>query len=140
MPHLRYPLVPGYEAAGTVLSAGADVRDVRVGDHVFVGGSMCYTDVAAAFGGQSSRLVKRAAQVVPLNGIAPSHGPLLALAATALHGVRRLGDVTGERVAVLGLGAVGQLAAAFLKAGGATVVVADRSRRATRRRGRRRGL
>jgi 3-hydroxyethyl bacteriochlorophyllide a dehydrogenase len=128
MPHLRYPLVPGYEAVGTVLSAGPDVRGVSVGDQVFVGGSMCYTDVAAAFGGQSSRLVKRAAQVVPLFGIAPAQAPLLALAATALHGVRRLGDVSGARVAVLGLGAVGQLAAAFLKAGGAQVIVADRSR------------
>ena len=127
MPHLRYPLVPGYEAAGTVFSTGADVTNVRPGDHVFVGGSMCYTDVAAAFGGQSSRLIKRAAQVVPLEGIPVAHAPLLALAATALHGVRRLGDVAGRRVAVLGMGAVGQLAAQFLTAAGAHAVLVDRS-------------
>jgi 3-hydroxyethyl bacteriochlorophyllide a dehydrogenase len=127
MPHLRYPLVPGYEAAGTVVSVGADVPDIRVGDDVFVGGSMCYADVAAAFGGQSSRTIKRAAQAVPLNGIAPAHAPLLALAATSLHGVRRLGDVTGQRIAVLGMGAVGQLAASFLMVAGAHVVAVDRS-------------
>jgi 3-hydroxyethyl bacteriochlorophyllide a dehydrogenase len=127
MPHLRYPLVPGYEAAGTVTSAGSAVRDVSAGDEVFVGGSMCYTDVAAAFGGQSSRLVKRSAQVVPLHGIPLAQAPLLALAATALHGVRRLGDVRGERVAVLGMGAVGQLAARFLALAGAHVVAVDRS-------------
>ena len=127
MPQLRYPLVPGYEAAGTVVGVGADVRDVRVGDEVFVGGSMCYTDVAAAFGGQSSRLVKRAAQVVSLDGIPLAHAPLLALAATALHGVRRLGDVADRRVALLGMGAVGQLAARFLTAAGAHVVIVDRS-------------
>ena len=127
MPHLRYPLVPGCEAAGRVLSVGPDVTNVRAGDEVFVGGSMCYTDVAAAFGGQSSRLIKRAAQVVPLDGIPVAHAPLLALAATALHGVLRLGDVSGRRVAVLGLGAVGQLAAAFLTAAGAETVVIDRS-------------
>jgi 3-hydroxyethyl bacteriochlorophyllide a dehydrogenase len=127
IPQLRYPLVPGYEAAGTVLSAGAEVTNVRVGDEVFVGGSMCYTDVAAAFGGQSSRLVKRAAQVVALDGIPVAHAPLLALAATALHGVRRLGDVAGKRIAVLGMGAVGQLAAQFLTAAGAQAVIADRS-------------
>lgn len=126
MPHLRYPLVPGYEAAGTVLAVGADVTGIRPGDHVFVGGSMCYTDVAAAFGGQSSRLIKRAAQVVTLAGIPLAHAPLLALAATALHGVRRLGDVSGRRVAVLGMGAVGQLAAQFLTNAGAHVVIADR--------------
>lgn len=128
MPHLRYPLVPGYEAAGTVLSVGCDVTNVRAGDEVFVGGSMCYTDVAAAFGGQSSRLIKRASQVVALNGIPLAHAPLLALAATALHGVLRLGDVTGMRVAVLGMGAVGQLAARFLTAAGAHAVIVDRSR------------
>jgi 3-hydroxyethyl bacteriochlorophyllide a dehydrogenase len=94
---------------------------------VFVGGSMCYADVAAAFGGQSSRTIKRAAQAVPLNGIAPAHAPLLALAATSLHGVRRLGDVAGQRIAVLGMGAVGQLAASFLMVAGAHVVAVDRS-------------
>ena len=127
MPHIRYPLIPGYEAAGTVASIGADVADIRVGDEVFVGGSMCYSDVAAAFGGQSSRTIKRAVQAVPLNGIAPAHAPLLALAATSLHGVRRLGAVAGQRVAVLGMGAVGQLAASFLSAAGAHVLAVDRS-------------
>ena len=127
IPHLRYPLVPGYEAAGTVVSVGADVTGIAAGDAVFVGGSMCYSDVAAAFGGQSSRTIKRAAQAVPLHGIAPAHAPLLALAATSLHGVRRLGDVAGQRVAVLGLGAVGQLAVSFLVAAGATVVAVDRA-------------
>jgi len=127
MPHIRYPLVPGYEAAGTVSSVGADVANIRVGDNVFVGGSMCYSDVAAAFGGQSSRTIKRASQAVSLNGIAPAHAPLLALAATSLHGVRRLGEVAGQRIAVLGMGAVGQLAASFLSAAGAHVVAVDRS-------------
>jgi 3-hydroxyethyl bacteriochlorophyllide a dehydrogenase len=127
IPHFRYPLVPGYESAGTVTDVGADVRDVRVGDEVFVGGSAGYADVVAAFGGQASRLIKNAAQIVPLHGISLAQAPLLALGATALHGVRRLGDVRGKRVAVLGLGAVGQLAAAFLKAAGAHVVAVDRS-------------
>jgi 3-hydroxyethyl bacteriochlorophyllide a dehydrogenase len=127
MPQLRYPLVPGYESAGTVLSIGSDVTNVRVGEEVFVGGSMCYTDVAAAFGGQSSLLIKRAENVLPLKGIPVAQAPLLALAATSLHGVLRLGDVAGKRVAVLGMGAVGQLAAAFLTAAGAHAVLIDRS-------------
>jgi 3-hydroxyethyl bacteriochlorophyllide a dehydrogenase len=127
MPQIRYPLIPGYEAAGTVVSVGDAVDGIKVGDDVFVGGSMCYNGIAAAFGGQSSRTIKRATQAVPLNGIEPAHAPLLALAATSLHGVRRLGDVAGQRVAVLGMGAVGQLAAAFLTAAGAHVVAVDRS-------------
>jgi len=114
IPHLRYPLVPGYEAVGVVLSVGSDVTDVKPGDEVFVGGSMCFTDLAAAFGGQASRLIKKASQIVPLHGIPLAHAPLLALAATSLHGVRRLGDLSGKRVAVVGMGAIGQFAARFI--------------------------
>jgi 3-hydroxyethyl bacteriochlorophyllide a dehydrogenase len=125
MPHLRFPLVPGYEAVGIVTEAGADVTGVAIGDEVFVGGSMCYTDVAAAFGGQSSRLVKKAAQVVPLHGIPLAHAPLIALAATSLHGIRRLGDVRGKRIGVLGMGAIGQFAGRFAVAEGAHVFEAD---------------
>ena len=127
IPGLGYPIVPGYEAAGRVVAVGPAAEGVAVGDEVFVGGSHCYTDAAAMFGGQSSRLLKRAAQVVPLHGIPLAQAPILALAATALHGVRRLGDVAGKRVAVFGMGAVGQLAAQFLQAAGATVVAVDRS-------------
>jgi 3-hydroxyethyl bacteriochlorophyllide a dehydrogenase len=116
IPHLRYPLVPGYEAVGIVTHVGRDVTDLLAGDEVFVGGSMCFTDVAAAFGGQASRLIKKAAQVVPLHGIPLAHAPLLALAATSLHGVRRLGDLAGKRVGVVGMGAIGQFAARFVAA------------------------
>lgn len=124
-PMLRFPLVPGYESVGIVARVGADVTEVSVGDAVFVGGSMCYTDVAGVFGGNAARLIKRAAQVVPLHGIPLAVAPLLALAATSLHGVRRLGDVRGLRVCVLGMGAIGQFAARFLVAAGAHVTCAD---------------
>ncbi|GAC1308721.1 MAG: zinc-binding dehydrogenase [Vulcanimicrobiaceae bacterium] len=124
-PMLRFPLVPGYEAVGTVARVGADVAGVAVGDEVFVGGSMCYTDVAGVFGGNAARTIKRGSLVVPLHGIPMAHAPLLALAATSLHGVRRLGDVAGKRVAVLGMGAIGHFAARFLVAGGARVTCCD---------------
>ncbi len=124
-PMLRFPLVPGYESAGIVARVGSDVTEVRVGDAVFVGGSMCYTDVAGVFGGNAARLIKKAALVVPLAGIPLAHAPLLALAATSLHGVRRLGAVEGLRVCVLGMGAIGGFAARFLVAAGARVTCAD---------------
>jgi 3-hydroxyethyl bacteriochlorophyllide a dehydrogenase len=126
-PMLRFPLVPGYEAVGVVARVGADVHEVAVGDEVFVGGSMCYTDVAGVFGGNAARTIKSAAQVVPLHGFPLSSAPLLALAATSLHGVRRLGDVGGRSVCVLGMGAIGQFAARFLVAAGARVICADLS-------------
>jgi 2-desacetyl-2-hydroxyethyl bacteriochlorophyllide A dehydrogenase len=86
---------------------------------------MCYTDVAAAFGGQSSRLIKKSSQVVALHGIPLERAPLIALAATSLHGIRRLGEVRGKRIGVLGMGAIGQFAARFAVAEGATVLEAD---------------
>jgi 3-hydroxyethyl bacteriochlorophyllide a dehydrogenase len=124
-PQLRFPLIPGYEAAGIVSAVGSDVTGIRVGDEVFAGGSMCYVDASGVFGGQSSRLIKKAAQLVRLDGIPLAHAPILALAATSLHGVRRLGDVAGKTVVVLGMGAIGALAARFLKAAGARVICAD---------------
>jgi 3-hydroxyethyl bacteriochlorophyllide a dehydrogenase len=124
-PQLRFPLVPGYEAAGIVSSVGSAVSNVRVGDEVFVGGSMCYVDASGVFGGQSSRLIKKASQLVALEGIPLVQAPLLALAATSLHGVRRLGDVAGKTVVVLGMGAIGALAARFLNVAGARVICAD---------------
>jgi len=124
-PFLRFPLVPGYEAVGVVTERGADVHDINVGDEVFVGGSMCYTDIAAAFGGNASQLIKKAAAVVPLRGIPMAQAPLIALAATSLHGIRRLGDIRGKRIGVLGMGAIGQFAARFALAEGAIVSEAD---------------
>ncbi len=124
-PFLRFPLVPGYEAVGVVTERGADVHDIHVGDEVFVGGSMCYTDIAAAFGGNASQLIKKAAAVVPLHGIPMAHAPLIALAASSLHGIRRLGDIRGKRIGVLGMGAIGQFAARFALAAGAIVSEAD---------------
>ena len=93
---------------------------------------MCYTDALGLFGGNAARLLKKAAQVVPLHGIALARAPLLALAATSLHGIRRLGDVKGKRIAVLGMGAIGQFAARFLAHAGAEVlcVEIDEARRA----------
>ncbi len=124
-PQLRFPLVPGYESVGTIARLGSGVEGLAVGDAVFVGGSSSFTDAAGVFGGQAARTIKRAAQLVPLRGIPLQSAPLLALAATSLHGIRRLGDVAGKRVGVLGAGAIGQFAARFLAAGGAEVVCGD---------------
>jgi 3-hydroxyethyl bacteriochlorophyllide a dehydrogenase len=68
--------------------------------------------------------------VVPLDGpngrVAPEKGVLLALAATALHGIDRIAPAPGDRLLVLGQGPVGQLAARLAQARGAWVAVADR--------------
>lgn len=127
MPHpmLQLPVVPGYETVGQVVELGADVDTAWQGRWVYVGGAMCYDGVNAAWGGQSSRLFVDVDRVIPLDNIDPQHGVLLALAATALHGIDVLNPSEGDRILILGQGPVGQLAARIARARGAWVAVTD---------------
>jgi len=128
MPHpmLRLPVIPGYETVGRIVATGADVDAAWRDRWVYVGGALCYEDVNAAWGGQAALLSTAVERVVPLEELDPRHGLLLALAATALHGVDQVQPTAGQRVLVLGQGPVGQLAARFAQQTGAWVAVADR--------------
>lgn len=128
MPHpmLSLPVVPGYETVGRVVEVGAEVDPSWCDRWVYVGGALCYDGVNGAWGGQAATLFTDASRVVPLDGVNPEQGVLLALSATALHGVDRANVQAGQRVLVLGQGPVGQLAARFAQARGASVIVADR--------------
>ena len=129
MPHpmLQLPVVPGYETVGRVVAAGADVDPAWLNRWVYLGGAHCFEGINPAWGGQSAQLFAPAERVVALDGVAPRHGVMLALAATALHGIDVLNPAAGERVLVLGQGPVGQLAARFATGRGAWVAAADRS-------------
>jgi 3-hydroxyethyl bacteriochlorophyllide a dehydrogenase len=129
MPHpmLQLPVIPGYETVGRIAQIGAHVAPALMGQMVYVGGAHCYQGVNAAWGGQSSRIVVPAARVIPLEALDPRHGVMLALAATALHGVDLLDLKADSRVLVIGQGPVGQLAARIAQQRGAWVAVSDRS-------------
>lgn len=128
MPHpmLQLPVIPGYETVGQVVATGANVDTSWQGRWVYVGGALCYEEVNAAWGGQAALLFTDVERVVPLNDLDPRQGLLLALAATALHGVDQVQTTAEQRVLVLGQGPVGQLAARFAQQTGAWVAVADR--------------
>ncbi|MFZ9857682.1 MAG: chlorophyll synthesis pathway protein BchC [Roseiflexaceae bacterium] len=127
MPHpmLQFPVIPGYETVGKVVNAPHDANEL-IGKWVYVGGARCYTDVNPAWGGQSSHLHVDHQRVVSLDGMNPEHGVLLALAATAYHGIDIAGEMAGQRVLVIGQGPVGQLAARIAMLRGAEVTVVDR--------------
>lgn len=129
MPHpmLQLPVVPGYETVGQVTAVGERVSADWLGRWVYVGGALCYDGINAAWGGQAATLFTDVRRVVPLDGVAPRHGVLLALAATALHGIDLLDLRPGDRVLVLGQGPVGQLASRFAQGRGAWVASADRN-------------
>lgn len=131
MPHpmLALPVVPGYETVGRIVELGARAPRELLGAEVYVGGARCYVGVNPAWGGQAARLHVEHTRVIPLEGLDARHGVLLALAATALHGIDVLAggaDMAGRRVLVIGQGPVGQIAARLLRLRGAWVAVADR--------------
>lgn len=132
MPHpmLQLPVVPGYETVGRIVEVGANVDATWRGRMVYVGGALCYEGINSAWGGQAATLFTNVERVTPLDGVDPQQGVLLALAATALHGIDRVQPQRTSgvepRVLVLGQGPVGQLAARFAAQRGANVAVADR--------------
>jgi len=119
-PGLAYPLVPGYETVGTVVTAGPEATAVAVGDSVFVPGSYSFLGVQNIFGGAGSTLIVPHDRVVKVD---PALGPkaiLLALAATSCH----LFSLGGTRVPILypdlivGHGTMGRLLARLVVAAG----------------------
>jgi predicted dehydrogenase/threonine dehydrogenase-like Zn-dependent dehydrogenase len=108
----------GYSAAGEVLACGAGVTGFAVGELVACCGA---------------GLANHAEYVsVPQNLVCPAPkecSALIAATATvgsiALQGVRRAAPALGERVAVLGLGLIGQMTAQLLRASGCVVLGMD---------------
>lgn len=129
MPHpaLSFPVIPGYETVGQIIQVGKKVSEQLLDQWVYVGGARCFKGVNPAWGGQSQYITAEADRVVTLNGVPPDIGVVLALSATALHGVNIAQVRRNDRVLVLGQGIVGQLATRLARrAGAAHVTVADR--------------
>ena len=131
MPHfpgLGYPLVPGYEAVGTIVAA-APGSGLAVGARVFVPGAQCFGAVRGLFGAAASRLVVPAARVVPLDGafgtVADEAAVLLALAATARHAI----GAAALPELIVGHGVLGRLLARLTVAAGGRPVVWERNAR-----------
>jgi bacteriochlorophyllide a dehydrogenase len=119
-PGMGYPLVPGYETIGTVVSAGPQAG-LAVGTNVFVPGARCYGSVRGLHGGSASRLVAPGARVLPVSVSLGERGVLLALAATALHAVN-VARAEGPTL-IVGHGALGRLIARIALARGAEPIV-----------------
>jgi predicted dehydrogenase/threonine dehydrogenase-like Zn-dependent dehydrogenase len=108
----------GYSCAGVVLEVGEGVTDVMRGDRV-----------ACAGAGHANHA---AVNVVPRNlvaripdGVSFEEAAFVTLGAIALQGVRRCEPGLGDRIAVLGLGLLGQITVQMLKAAGAVVIGVD---------------
>jgi threonine dehydrogenase-like Zn-dependent dehydrogenase len=104
------PGYPMHEAVGEVEASAAD--DLPVGTRI-VGWPEGHLGLAEKFAARSD-------WVVPVDdGLAPVQATVIQPLCTVLYAVRRLGDVRGARVAVIGQGSIGLLFSHALKAAGA---------------------
>jgi 3-hydroxyethyl bacteriochlorophyllide a dehydrogenase len=104
---MGYPLVPGYETVGRVVSVGSGLRRQSLkGSLVFVPGARGYRDAAALFGASAANLVAPADRVIPIAEGLARDGTLLSLAATAYHALTLPGMAVPDLV--IGHGIVGR--------------------------------
>lgn len=152
----RYPIVPGHESSGTIVTVGPRVNDFKEGDRVVVeciqGCGECpacardeaircrerqEVGVIGTDGAYAGYLVTRARYVhrVP-DGVTLAQAALAEPLAVVIKGLRRLGassaDGRPRRCAVVGAGTIGQLAARVLLLRGHSVTVIDRERQRLR--------
>lgn len=115
---LAEPMALGYASSGTVVEIGEGIDDLQPGDRVACagGGYAVHGQYAAV----PRLLVARLADTVSLESAA-----FATLGAIALHGLRLAEVQVGERVAVIGLGLIGQLAVAVARSAGAEVFGVD---------------
>ena len=112
-------LIPiGYSSSGVALEVGKNVTDISVGDRVACAGAgyACHAEVIAVPGNLVSKMP---------NGVEFEEAAFTTLGAIALQGIRRAEVQLGDRVVVVGLGLLGQIACQILKASGAQVIAID---------------
>lgn len=119
-----YPLVPGYETAGTVVAVGPKAPlDLAVGDRVMINESRKYPSVCAAWGGGMEYTVKDSATMndsfdymvkIPDN-VTDQEAVLAYLPCVALKGIHRISFRENDTVLVVGAGMVGISAIQIVK-------------------------
>src|SRR4051812_15021983 len=107
----------GYSGAGIVVEKHPTVKDLELGDRVAYGGEGTGHAETIVTG---RNLVARVPEEVAFE-----HASFATLGSIALNGVRISGIGLGDRVAVIGLGLVGQLVAQLARLQGASVIATD---------------
>jgi 2-desacetyl-2-hydroxyethyl bacteriochlorophyllide A dehydrogenase len=107
-----YPLYPGYSNIGEVISLGAGVATLKVGDRV------------ASGTGHASHVIAPAARCVCVPAVVPDdEAAFFNLIAIAMQGIHKARIELGEPVVVLGAGPIGICAMQMAKASGALPVM-----------------
>jgi alcohol dehydrogenase (NADP+) len=152
-----YPLVPGHEIVGRVMSVGSNVSKFKVGDLVGVG---CFIDSCRTcpscqsgeeqycengmhatyngyekdgktptYGGYSTQIVVDHNYVLKVSENLPLHAvaPLLCAGITTYSPMKKWNVKKGDKVGVVGLGGLGHMGVKFAVAMGAEVTVISHS-------------
>jgi len=115
---LDTPIPLGYSCAGKVIEVGGSVPGVSIGDRVACGGA------GYANHSEINYIPKNLFVKIP-DDVDDIDASFVTIGAIALQGVRQAGATLGERIAVIGLGLIGQLTVQILKACGCKVLGTD---------------
>ena len=115
---LDTPIPLGYSLAGEVVQVGENLSGLNVGDRVACGGAG-YANHAEINYVPKNLMVKIPDKVDDIDA------SFVTVGAIALQGIRQTAPLIGEKVAVVGLGLIGQLTVQLLKANGCKVIGSD---------------
>jgi len=115
---LDSPIPLGYSLSGRVIEVGETLSGISIGDRVACGGA------GYANHSEVNYIPKNLMVKIP-DGVDDIDASFVTVGAIALQGVRQAEPKLGERVAVIGLGLLGQLAVQLLKANGCKVIGSD---------------
>ena len=124
-----FPFIPGYAMVGKVIRAG-DESGVAEGTIAFLMGSDHGGGVSLSWGGHMSHAVCKADRLLPIpDGVDLVQAAASKMASIPYHGLRLCRPLPEERVAIIGLGAVGHMAAKLYAMAGAQTAACDVSPR-----------
>lgn len=115
----KYPFRPGYANVSRVVSTGRDVKDVKPGDRVF---TFTQHQSHQFFDGFGTKMIAKVPDALD-SGLAAA----ARMAGVAITGLQVAELALHDWAVVLGLGAVGNLAAQFFQLSGARVIGVDPS-------------
>ncbi|KAG9193463.1 D-arabinitol dehydrogenase (NADP+) [Alternaria panax] len=133
----KWPLIPGHEAAGTVVAIGKNVKNVVIGGRVVADAlqpclncfyctrrktQLCENIIGYGGnvpGGMAEYCRYPARMVFPIGDLPDLEAVLIEPAACAAHGIERMQMEVGSRVLLFGCGPTGILLAQLIKMNGA---------------------
>ncbi len=115
---LDTPIPLGYSLSARVVEVGSNLIGINVGDRVACGGA------GYASHSEINYIPKNLMVKIP-DGVDDIDASFVTVGAIALQGVRQTKPKLGEKVAVIGLGLLGQLTVQLLKANGCKVIGSD---------------